>query len=236
MTLQTEKFIRKVRPVEAVKVTEENLSQIAGWSRGLVVPAGAIGNAKETYVHVPVANARRDSDSQAFVGMWVIKEDFNRFRVLSNKHFKNTYDAFGKSASNGKTPVTPAAMPKKQPQATPAEDAAVAVVPTPTDLHQERLDQVEANNQKEETVDSTEFNHDALGENELDQPTGEVRDLEQAESDQEAEQLPQPNSAPSLCGSCGSPVVDGVCSSDIDHDILGQAPQEETSPRILPGN
>lgn len=327
MSVQTEKFIRKVRPVEAVKVTEDNLSAVAGWCGGLVVPAGTIGDSKETYIHVPVRNPRRDSDSQAFVGMWIVKEDFRNCRVVTNKQFRNSYDQLEKA----KAPAPkPSAMPAKKKVAEPAESGptqvgAVEVVPgTPADpgsslttgtkeRHVNRdassgefvsdevaaanpattvtetiedvvadADQVAAeaaewaaleaeeaaNNQKESNVNENEMSGAesvepgdvvadelsdagdlAATDEEIDEAVGVVPgdmiDPEQPEEDEDGTvQLGAPlesseveTGTPELCGQCGSQVVSGVCSKDIEHDVNGQAStDDQTAPRILPGD
>lgn len=311
MSVQTEKFIRKVRPVEAVKVTEDNLSEVAGWCGGLVVPAGTIGNSKETYIHVPVRNPRRDSDSQAFIGMWIVKEDFRNCRVVTNKQFRNSYDPLEKAKSPAPKPTV---MAKKKvvevnPDS-PTQVGAVEVVPgTPADEgsslttgtkeHHVNRDastgefvsdkfaeanpdttvtetvsdeaaewaaleaEEAANNEKESNVNENEMTGavtpdagDVVADELVEEiAPGDMVDPEQPEEDEDGTvQLGAPlednslsgvedndvvpQETPELCGECGSPVVDGVCSNDIEHDVFGQASTEEqaTAPRILPGD
>lgn len=113
MTLQTEKFIRKVRPVEAVKVTEDNIDEVAKWCGGLHIPApGLAGETnKLPYIHVAVNNPRDASDTKAFPDMWIIRVDFRRYLIMNNKRFRGSYESFVKP----KAPVpTPKSMPTKR--------------------------------------------------------------------------------------------------------------------------
>lgn len=270
MTLQTEKFIRKVRPVEAVKVTEDNLSAVAGWCGGLVVPAGTIGNSKETYIHVPVRNPRRDSDSQAFVGMWIVKEDFRNCRVVTNKQFRNSYDHLDKP----KAPAPkPSVMPKKKVvevnPGEPTQVGAVEVVPgTPADegsslttgttvtetieadvvADEVALSEKENNVNEHYTADELAPSDEAVlvaDDLAADVVPGDMVDPEQPEEDEDGTvqlgapvESPVEAGTPELCGECGSQVVSGVCSKDIEHNLFGQASTdaEATLPRILPGD
>lgn len=299
-TVQTEKFIRKVRPVEAVKVTEDNLSAVAGWCGGLVVPAGTIGNSKETYIHVPVRNPRSEKDSQALIGMWIVKEDFRNCRVVTNKQFRNSYDQLEKAKATTPAPK-PTVMPKKKVAETapdaPAQVGAVEVVPgTPADEgsslttgtkehhvnrdasdgqfvsdeeaaanpdttvtetvvteisgltseEQAEFDELEADEKKENNVEE-HYTADELASTDeavlvaddlaADVVPGDMIDPEQPEEDEDGTvqlgapiESPADQEAPELCGSCGSQVVSGVCSKDIEHNIFG------TAPRILPGD
>jgi hypothetical protein len=290
-TVQTEKFIRKVRPVEAVKVTEDNLSAVAGWCGGLVVPANTIGNDKATYIHVPVRSPRRETDSKAYIGYWIVKEDFRNCRVVTNKQFRNSYDALEKAKAPAPKPTV---MPKKKVAETtpgePTQVGAVEVVPgapadegsslttgtkdtqevhrsaesgqfvteeyadaNPSTTVEETIevnDEAEAEayaNQEEDKVQDNEMSSavtpesgdvvaDELAEGIV---PGDMVDPEQPEEDEDGTvQLGAPLDTPGLCGQCGSEVVSGVCSKDIEHDVFGQASTEEqaTAPRILPGD
>jgi hypothetical protein len=143
MTLEIEKVIRKVRPVEAVKVTEDNIAEVAGWCGGLVVPPGHLDNTSDKpYIHVTVRNPRRTEDSQAKPDMWIVKEDFRSFRVLNGKQYRNSYEAHGTSRPASAAP-SPKSMPQRKSEdknrsssttPEPAQVGAVAVTPgVPTD-------------------------------------------------------------------------------------------------------
>lgn len=136
MSLNVEKFIRKVRPVEAVQVTMDNLQEVADWCGGLVVPPGSIvgQNNTEPYVFVNVRNPRNDADKQAFPTMWVIREDFRNNRIVTNKQFKNSYGPVEKRqpATTGVPPQSASAAMRKvgsKVVPTPQQVGAVEVVP-----------------------------------------------------------------------------------------------------------
>lgn len=127
--MQTEKFIRKVRPVEAVQVTDDNMAEVAQWCGGLVVPINGLnGGNTAPYIHVAVQSPRRDSDSQAFVGSWIVREDYRNLRVITNKQFKNSYDRLDKARSTA-APVSPKSMPARK--TTPVEDPSGLTQATP---------------------------------------------------------------------------------------------------------
>lgn len=316
MTLQTEKYIRQARPVDAVKVTDENIKDVAAWCNGLHIPkpglAGAGENFDQDYVYIASSHPNSTAQTRAFPGDWIIREDFRRFRIITNKQFKNSYERVNKP----KGPVpTPKAMPAKKTDPTPepagpVQVGAVEVVPgTPPDegsslttgttktVHRsaesgefvteavadanpdttveetvsingnelsdeekallaemEAEEAADTNNEKENDVNEQneqnelgtveagpdDLQADALAPTPTDDVVpGDMIDPDQPEQDADGTvQLGVPvessDEAPSLCGSCGSETVDGVCSKDTDHNVFGTAEQAE--PDALPGD
>lgn len=306
MTLKIEKFIRKVRPVEAVKVTQENIREVADWCGGLHIPAPGLSSEPPTtqdYIHVPVSNPNSPAGNKAFPDMWLVREDFRRYRIVNNKSFKSGYDQIEKPKPAAPKPTAPIKKPE------PTQVGAVEVVPgTPPDEgsslttgtvpeiddgftdaeraeyaaleaeenkpklgeHDGRRSITEAikqDNEKEQNVEemssevtpdgddlvaddlaeesetAEDVQHDEMP---ADVVPGDMNDPEQPEADadgtvqlgvplEETRDLPSTEVSPELCGSCGSIVVDGVCSKDIDHDIFGTAEGVE-EPDALPGD
>lgn len=308
MTLKTEKFIRKVRPVEAVKITEENIIEVATWCGGLHIPApGLTGETnKQDYIHVAVSNPNSPTGNRAFPDSWLVREDFRRYRIVTNKVFKNSYEPLEKPKPAAPKPT---AMPAKKisvgPDASqaaePVQVGAVEVVPgtapdegsplttgtvSPeaiveetigddglTDAERVEYAALEAEEAKpklgendgrttvsemieKDKEDAVESEHvsdqdaeesatpddvmhgDAMADAEPaeDIVPGDMNDPIQPEADADGTvQLGAPLESPELCGSCGSVVVDGVCSNDIKHDVFGTA-EGSSEPDALPGD
>lgn len=264
MTLQIEKFIRKPKPVDAVQVTRDNMVEVANWVGGLHIPApGLAGETnKEDYVHVPVRSQRDDIPTKAFPGAWVVRENYNFYRIMDEKKFDNMYELQNKP----KPAPSPKEMASKYPKptqvsaqevvpGTPADEISsltTGTVPSETDQEKAEWAALEAEeaaklNEKEENVDQNEMNgaetpstDDVVADELADEipaeiVPGDMIDHSQPESDPDGTvQLGVPVEepiveAPSLCGSCGSEVVDGVCSADITHDVNGQATPVDVS-------
>lgn len=84
--MQAKKFVRRQFAVEAVRVTEDNMEQVATWCEGAV---------KETddgvkYVKVKVIRPLNVKHSQAFVGDWVSISDAG-YKVYTNRAFEKSF-------------------------------------------------------------------------------------------------------------------------------------------------
>lgn len=94
MTPQT--FYRKPFPVQAIRVSDENLFDVATWCDGAVQvtqprSAGAGSTGQKSYVKVNVIHPKNVKQTMAFPGDWVLKAG-NSFKVYSDKAFKDTFE------------------------------------------------------------------------------------------------------------------------------------------------
>lgn len=93
--MKPEKYVRKPFVVEAIRVTPENMDEVAEWCRGKVtnsMPEG--GNpeqSKEKFIKVKVADARTDRQSKAFVGDWVLKS-ITGFKIYTPHAFEKNFN------------------------------------------------------------------------------------------------------------------------------------------------
>jgi hypothetical protein len=84
--METATYTSKPYPVEAVRVTDENLQSISIWAGGRIDTLNG-----KSYIHVNVENPLRPRQTQAFVGDWVLKTR-NGFKVYLDKAFHNSFD------------------------------------------------------------------------------------------------------------------------------------------------
>lgn len=68
--MKTETFVRKSFPIQAVRVTEENMVEVAAWCGG-AIKSETQGKRTVTYVEVPVHRPMSERQKKAFVGDWV---------------------------------------------------------------------------------------------------------------------------------------------------------------------
>lgn len=105
MTLKIEKYSRKPFDVEAVKVTIENIDEVAEWCKGRVTgPTRVEPTDVEPYTHtvvdptpskafieVPVKWAFSEDQKQAKIGTWVVFAN-NGFKVYSDRAFTKSFE------------------------------------------------------------------------------------------------------------------------------------------------
>ena len=92
MTVHPQNYTRRPFTVEAVKVFEKNLEDVAAWCGGTVVR----DQGRKPYVSVPVRKADKIQQTQAFVNCYVVKAPRQGFRVYTNKTF---FDNFYKTGA-----------------------------------------------------------------------------------------------------------------------------------------
>lgn len=68
--MKTETFVRKSFPIQAVRVTEENMVEVAAWCGG-AIKSETQGKRTVRYVEVPVHRPMSERQKKAFVGDWV---------------------------------------------------------------------------------------------------------------------------------------------------------------------
>lgn len=82
-------YNRKVFTVEAVRVTDENMSEVAKWAKG-VIEVERTDNGSKKFIRINVHRPINDKQSKAFIGDWVLRTK-NGFKVYINKAFVNSF-------------------------------------------------------------------------------------------------------------------------------------------------
>jgi hypothetical protein len=98
MTIVTSRYIRKPRYVDAVQITPDNFSEIAGWCQGEIrandgdelVSNGEV-NPNASYIRVRVHNPKNVRQTKAFVGDWILYTE-KGYKVYTQKAFVNSFD------------------------------------------------------------------------------------------------------------------------------------------------
>lgn len=88
--METVKYARKSFEVDAVRVTADNIEEVAAWCKGTVIVETDEQNKLQQYIKVDVQNVLNDRQTQAFVGDWVLYAS-NGFKVYTSKAFNKTF-------------------------------------------------------------------------------------------------------------------------------------------------
>lgn len=95
MSISTERYIHK--PVDAIRVTHENIEQIAAWCQGEVkVHFGATNgildeDTGKRYIELSVSHPTGRRTAKAFPGDWIVTVK-GAFKVYNNRAFETTFD------------------------------------------------------------------------------------------------------------------------------------------------
>ena len=94
--METQQYQRKPIIVEAVRVTEENFTEVAAWCQGAIVgkhglSLGNIAEDKTKFIKVRVITPQRVRQTKAFVGDWVLYSEYNGYKVYTNGAFENAF-------------------------------------------------------------------------------------------------------------------------------------------------
>lgn len=87
--METQRYMRKPVLVEAVRVTDENIVEVAKWL-GAVIEFEP-GERQRAYIVLNVKHPMYPRQKQAFVGDWVLKND-NGVKGFSDKAFLKSFD------------------------------------------------------------------------------------------------------------------------------------------------
>ena len=96
--METTKYKRKPIYVDAVRVTEENFTEVAHWCQGAIVtPNGTtsldeLKKTKNKYISVRVVNPQRPRQTKAYVGDWVLYSEYSGYKVYTHGAFENSFD------------------------------------------------------------------------------------------------------------------------------------------------
>ncbi len=92
----TEKYVRKPLYVDVVRVTTENVVEIAQWCQGEIrnyaneslTGEEAANQTVERYIHVRVHNPKNIRQTKAFIGVYLLYTE-RGYKVYTEKAFKN---------------------------------------------------------------------------------------------------------------------------------------------------
>lgn len=87
MSVVTETYTRKPFEIEAVKVTEENMEDVAKWCGGEIQTT----ESGKRFIKVDVTRPLSDKQTRAFAGDWTLRVK-NSFKVYTNKAFVHCFD------------------------------------------------------------------------------------------------------------------------------------------------
>lgn len=91
--VKTEKFARKSFTVDAIQVTPENMKDVAAWCAGTIRKDGEKeGHLSREYIKVRVAYPINETQTQAYLGDWVLKSG-NSFKVYTNAAFEKNFES-----------------------------------------------------------------------------------------------------------------------------------------------
>ena len=96
MSISTERFMHK--PVDAIRVTDENIRQVAAWCQGEVkVYFGATNrifdeDAGKRYIELSVSHPTGRRKAKAFAGDWIVAVK-GLFKVYNHRAFESTFDS-----------------------------------------------------------------------------------------------------------------------------------------------
>ena len=87
MSIVTETYTRKPFEIEAIRVTEANMEDVAKWCGGEILS----NESGKRYIKVDVTHALNEKQKMAFVRDWVLKVK-GSFKVYTHKAFTNCFD------------------------------------------------------------------------------------------------------------------------------------------------
>lgn len=90
--METQQFIRKPFPVEGVRVTVDNIQEVAKWCEGKIkVQPATNSKPAADYIEVQVIRPMNPKQTMAFVGNWVLKVGTN-FKIYTHTAFNQTFE------------------------------------------------------------------------------------------------------------------------------------------------
>lgn len=84
----TDKYERKPFPVDAVRVTEENMAAVRKWCDGRIEK---VEGSDVKCIFVRVANPATDRQNKAMVGHWLVYMPGSGYKVYTHQAFKRTF-------------------------------------------------------------------------------------------------------------------------------------------------
>ena len=92
-TLSTTHFVRKPFFVDGIRVTKENMEEVASWCKGIMKETQPKEKNKRPspYIEVEVHRPANDRQKRAFIGDWVLQAE-NGFKVYTDAALKATFE------------------------------------------------------------------------------------------------------------------------------------------------
>lgn len=91
-SVQTQSYLRKQFPVQAVQVQPDNIKQVARWCGGQIMKDGEKeGHLSREYIKVRVAFPINERQTQAYLGDWILKSG-KSFKVYTNSAFEKSFE------------------------------------------------------------------------------------------------------------------------------------------------
>lgn len=162
MSLKTHKFARKPFYVDAVRVSENNIEEVAEWCKGKV----ETNEDGQKFIRVEVNRPLNERQTQAFIGDWVLFAGTG-FKVYMPKAFDRSFEKV-KHLSKEQADLAGIKPPHEKSQK-PKRSIPPAL--TQSVLSKEQAEQI--NGSREETPEKVEWDIDA------NRPMSETRALEE---------------------------------------------------------
>lgn len=91
--LPTTHFVRKPFYVDGIRVTKENMAEVAEWCNGTLkeTEPKVKGKRPSPFIEVEVHRPANDRQRRAFVGDWVLQAE-NGFKVYTDSALKDTFE------------------------------------------------------------------------------------------------------------------------------------------------
>jgi hypothetical protein len=94
--VETQQYQRKPIIVDAVRVTEDNFTEVAHWCQGAIwmshgTTLDTLKDDKSKHIKVRVINPQKDRHTKAFVGDWVLYSEYNGYKVYTETAFRNAF-------------------------------------------------------------------------------------------------------------------------------------------------
>lgn len=93
MGINTEKYVRRPLYVDAVRVTQDNFTEMVDWCDGQVEFEETKSGSSRKFIRLNVHNPHPSNERQkkAFVGDWILKTD-RGLKIYTNKAFKASFE------------------------------------------------------------------------------------------------------------------------------------------------
>lgn len=86
MSIVIEKYTRKPFQVEAIRVTDKNMDEVAEWCGGTIHTRNG-----KRYIQVDVINPLTEKQTKAFSGNWLLQTK-SGFKVYTHRAFQDAFD------------------------------------------------------------------------------------------------------------------------------------------------
>ena len=90
VTLTVEKLSRKSFPVDGVRITSDNIEEVANWCDGEIRTEEYRGN-EQKFIKVRVHNALTERQTKGYIGDWVLYAG-KGYKVYTDKALRKSFD------------------------------------------------------------------------------------------------------------------------------------------------